>query len=56
MTTKDTVMDRSATVDGPENEPHEAINAARETIRAATVQVGDAVDTVKATIPDVARA
>jgi hypothetical protein len=42
--------------DAPEKEPREAMTAARDTIRAATVQVGDAVDTVRTTIPEVARA
>ena len=59
--TKDMLMDKPATKDVPEGKVqegtvHEGINAARDTIRSATVQVGDAVDSVRATLPEVARA
>jgi hypothetical protein len=50
------VMDTPAARSDPDGDVHEGISAARETIRAASVQVGEAVDTVRTSLPEMARA
>jgi hypothetical protein len=54
--TKDMVMDKSTATSDAEGNAHVGISAARETIRAATVQVGEAVDTVRTSLPEMAKA
>jgi hypothetical protein len=54
--TKDMVMDTPAAKAAREGEVHEGISAARETIRVATMQVGDAVDSVRTSLPEMAKA
>ena len=54
--TQDVVMDKPSGAHDPEGETHETTRAARETIRVATMQVGDAVDSVRTTLPEMARA
>ena len=53
--TKETVLEHSTTERAPRSGTRESIDTARDAVRAATTQVGDAVDTVRASIPDVAR-
>ena len=53
--TKDTALESPATVHRARAGTREGIDTAREAVRSATTQVGDAVDTVRASIPEVAR-
>ena len=53
--TKNTALEQPATGRGPRAGTRDSIDTARDAVRAATTQVGDAVDTVRASIPEVAR-
>jgi len=54
--TKDMVMDSPAAKRAHDGDTGEAMGSARETIRTATLQVGEAVEAVRTGLPEVARA
>jgi hypothetical protein len=54
MTTRDTTEPSASRA--RHGNPDEGFEGARQAVRAATAQVGDAVDSVRASLPEVARA